>query len=279
MSDQNTNKRNLALIAGILAIGLVAASIAGGGTLRATAQQNSDDPIPVDVGCETGAESCEVATVSTPGTATVNVKPDKVSVTVGVETDGETAAEAAATNAELMEQVLAALRALGISDEQIATSNYSVFPTYESRPAAEACIMIYPTPPECLPKNEIVGYKATNSVTVTVDADFDAGNIIDSAIEAGANNVNGAYFFVSQERQHEIRDSLIGEAIANARSRADKAAEAVGMQVVAVKSISLNDVYFPVFYRELAAHGDSSTSILPGQREVTMIVQVVFTMS
>lgn len=277
MSDQNMNKRNLALIAGILAIGLVAASIAGGGAFSAAAQQNSDEPIPVDLGCETGAESCEVATVSTPGTATVNVEPDKVSVTIGVETEGETASEAAAANADLMEKVLAALRELGVKDEEMATSSYNVFPIYNTT-APEFCIMIYPTPPECLPKNEIVGYKATNSVTVTVDADFDAGSVIDAAVEAGATNVNGAYFFVSQEKQQEVRDSLIGDAIANARSRADKAAEAVDMQVTGVKSISLNDVYFPVFYRELAADGAGSTPILPGQQQITMTVQVVFNM-
>lgn len=277
MSDQNMKKRNLALIAGILAIGLVAASIIGGGALSAAAQQNPDEPIPVDLGCETGAESCEVATVSTPGTATTSTQPDKVSVTIGVETQGETASEAAAANADLMEKVLAALRELGVKDEEMSTSSYNVFPIYNTT-APEACIMIYPPPPECVPKNEIVGYKASNSVTVTVDADFDAGSVIDTAIEAGATNVNGAYFFVSQEKQQEIRDSLIGEAIANAKSRADKAAEAVGMEVIGVKSISLNDVHFPVFYRELAADAAGGTPTLPGQQEVTMTVQVVYNM-
>ncbi len=258
------NKHNLALIAGILAIGLVAATIVGGQSMTAAAQQQE--------------QNIEHPTVSTNGSASADVQPDKVSVTVGVETSGETAAEAAAANAELMEKVLAALRALGIADEQIATSSYNVFPIYESRAAAEVCIMIYPPPPECVPKSEIVGYKATNSVTVTVDASFDAGSVIDAAVEAGATNVSGAYFFVSQEKQQEIRDSLIGEAIANARSRADKAAEAVDMEVIGVKSISLNDVYFPVFYRELVADGAIGTPILPGQQQVTMTVQAVFTM-
>lgn len=265
MSDQNMNKRNLALIAGILAIGLVAASIIGGQSMTAAAQQQENQ------------NGIEHPTVSTNGSASVKVQPGKVSVTIGIETDGETAAEAAAANAELMDKILAALRELGIADEQMATSNYSVFPIYESR-AAEVCIQIYPPPPECLPKNEIVGYKATNSVTVTVDADFDAGKVIDAAVEAGANNVSGAYFFVSDERQQEIRDSLISQAIANARSRADKAAEAVEMEIIGVKSISLNDVHFPVFHRELAADTAGATPILPGEQQVTMNVQAVYTM-
>jgi uncharacterized protein len=287
MSDQKTtNRRMYALIAGILAISMVAASIVGGQMLSAQAQ-NSDDPMPVDLECETGAEVCEQqiedvvhSVVSTSGTATVKVTPDKVSVTVGVETRGETAEEAAAANAELMNKVIAALKDLGIADDQISTNWYSVYPVYEWK--SPPCIEIYPQPPECAPKNEISGYAASNSVTVTLDASENVSEVIDAAVEAGATNVNGAYFFVSNARQEEIRESLIADAIANARSRADKAADAVNMDITGVKSINLNDVYFPVFYKDFAASsegGASSTPILPGQQEISQTVQVTFVMS
>ena len=275
MSYPTGNKKVLGLIAGILAMGLVAASIAGGQALSAAAQQNAEEPIPVDLGCPTGAEVCEEAEVSTSGTATVSVNPDKVSVTIGVETRGETAKEAAEANAELINKVIAALKGLGIADDQISTSWYSVNPVYEWR--SPPCIEIYPQPPECAPKSEITGYSASNSVTVTLDADEDAGKVIDEAVAAGATNVNGAYFFVSAERQEEVRNSLIEEAIANARGRADKAAAAVEMQVTGVKSISLNDVSFPVFYKDFAE--GASTPVLPGQQEVSMTVQATFVMS
>ena len=75
MSDENTNKRTLALVASLLAMGMVAASIAGGHMLSAQAQI-STDPKPVDLGCPTGAEVCEQqindtvqSVVSTSGTA------------------------------------------------------------------------------------------------------------------------------------------------------------------------------------------------------------------
>ncbi|MGI0025773.1 MAG: SIMPL domain-containing protein [Nitrososphaera sp.] len=285
MSEQKTtNKRTLALVAGILAIGMVGASIAGGQLLSASAQQNPSDPMPVDIGCPTGAEVCEDiedtvhSVVSTSGTATVKVDPDKVTITVGVDTQGMTAEEAATKNAELMAKVIAALKELGVTDDQISTSWYNVFPIYDYR--SPPCIEIYPQPPDCAPKSEITGYRASNSLSVTLDADKDVGKVIDGAVKAGANNVNGVYFFVSEERQQQIRDGLIKEAIDNARSRADKAAEAVNMDITGVKSINLNDVYFPVFYKDVALESTgSSTPILPGQQQVTMTVQVTFLMS
>lgn len=280
MSNTNIgNKRTLGLIAGILAMGLVAASIAGGQALSAAAQQNPTDPMPVDLGCPTGAEVCEETIVSTSGTSTVKVNPDKVSVTIGVETRGQSAEEAAASNAEAMEKVLQSLRDLGIADNQIRTNWHSVYPVYEWK--SPPCIEIYPQPPECAPKSEITGFAASNSVTVTLDADEDVGKVIDGAVAAGATNVNGAYFFVSNERQEEIRNSLIEAAIDNARSRADKAAAAVEMEITGVKSINLNDVSFPVFYRDFAqstAEG-GSTPILPGPQEISQTVQVTFLMS
>jgi uncharacterized protein YggE len=177
-----------------------------------------------------------------------------------------------------MDKVIAALKALGITDDQISTNWYSVYPTYEYR--SPPCIEIYPQPPDCAPKNEITGYRASNSLSVTLDADADVGKVIDSAVAAGANNVSGAYFFVSDERQQEIRDSLIEKAITNARSRADKAADAVSMDISGVKSINLNDVFFPVFYKDFAAEANgASTPILPGQQQISMTVQVTFFMS
>ncbi|MEW6603860.1 MAG: SIMPL domain-containing protein [Thermoproteota archaeon] len=259
----------MVLLAGILAAGLLGAAFATQVQSVAAQTQNGGD--------EDNAHWS--STVTTSGTATTTVDPDKFSVTVGVETNGTTAEEAASANADLIAQVIAALRDLGIAEEDIATSSYNVYPVYEYKAAAEACIMIYPPPPECQPRQEITGYKASSSVTVTLDADgqIDAGEVIDAAVEGGANTVSGAYYFLSAELQQQVRDELIADAIANARHRADIAAEAVEMEVSGVKSINLNDVYFPVFYREAAASNSmSSTQILPGQQEVSMSVSVTY---
>jgi uncharacterized protein YggE len=289
----NKNSAKFALLAGMLAFGLLASGLIGSQMSSAQAQ-NSDDPMPVDIGCPTGAEVCEDndnatsaasndATVATSGTATTKVQPDKFSVTVGVETNGTTAAEAASLNANLTGKIIAALEELGIQENQISTSSYSISPVYEQIAPTEPCIKIYPPPPECQPKQNIVGYVASSSLTVTLDTngDVDAGEVIDTSIEAGANTVNGVFFFVSQEMQEQVRDSLIQDAIANARHRADIAANAVGLEVSGVKSISLNDVAFPVFARGVEAQttaSDIGTPVLPGEQEVTMTVSVVYDM-
>jgi uncharacterized protein YggE len=177
--------------------------------------------------------------------------------------------------------VIAALRGLGIAEADISTSNYNVYPVYGHKDPVNVCRVMegFPIPPECYVDGEVIGYKASNSVTVTQDVDgqVDAGEVIDTSIAAGANTVHGVFFFISQEAQQEIRDGLIRESIANARQRAEIAADAVGMEITGVLSINLNDVYFPVFSRGADATLES-TPILPGEQEVTNTVSVVYTM-
>jgi uncharacterized protein len=292
------SKRNtkFAIVAGILALGILATVLTGGQMLNAVAQTtgynvtNGTDngmsdklyPVPPYYHGNFGGAS----TVSTSGTGTTKVNPDKFSVTVGVETNGTTAEEAASMNADLMAKVVAALKGLGIKEDQISTSNYNVYPVYSQKEPVNVCRVMegYPIPPECYISQDITGYKASNSVTVTLDAqgDIDAGKVIDTSINAGANNVNGVYFFISSEKQQEIRDSLIKDAIANARHRADVAASAVGMQISGVQSVNLNDVYFPIYYGKSDAGLMSSgapTPILPGEQEISTSVSVVFYMN
>jgi len=294
-SRQLYNKSKVLTTIAVLAIGIFAATLIASQVLSsASAQSNDDDN-------NTGN-----STVSTSGTATTKVDPDKVSVTVGVETDGATASEATAKNADQMDKVIAALKGLNITEEQLSTSYFSVYPVYDY--LYPPCIMqegggmmtegnasssdansgsstirpyIYPMPPECQQKSVITGYKASNSLTVTLAGNANVGEVIDAAVQAGANTVSGAYFYASQELQESVREDLIVKAIANAESRANSAAKAAGMEVTGVKSINLNDVYFPMFERGFASSdagiaGSPPTPILPGQQEITMNVQVTY---
>ena len=246
---------------------------------------------------EDADESLEnLSTLSVTSTSTIEVRPDRLSVSVGVETNGTTAQEAVSQNANLTVQVLTALRGLGITEDRIETSSYSVSPIYEYIPPAEQCIQIYPPPPECETRQDIIGYRATNTVTVTLDVPFfrlateavpdvNAGQVIDTAVGAGANRVDSVTFFISPDRQEEIRGTLIGEAITNARQRANIAAEALQMTITGVSSAEINPIDFPIYtvsLREATSAGEAvdavsaPTQILPGQQEVSTTVNVVF---
>jgi uncharacterized protein len=238
-----------------------------------------------------------LSTLSVSSTATTEVRPDQLSVIVGVETNGTTAQEAVSQNANLTSQVIAAVRGLGIDENRIETSSYSVLPIYQYIQPPQPCIEIYPPPPGCETRQEIIGYRATNTVTVTLDVPFfrmatqpapdvNAGQVIDATVTAGANRVEGIVFFISPDRQQEIRDTLIGDAIANARQRANIAAEALEMTVSGVESATINPLDFPVFSVDLqessAAAADSvsaPTQILPGEQEVSTTVSVIFYIS
>ena len=287
------NVKKLAFFVGLLAAGLLTAAALFAGTqmLNAHAQTSSEiDTLGQNNSLvQAPSLSANLSTVSTSGTATTQVTPDMFSVIVGVETNGTTAQEAVSRNANLTGQVITALSVLGISENQIGTSTYSVLPIYEYRPPLQPCPEIYPPPPGCEPRQEIIGYSASNSVTVTLNlnAGVDAGQIIDASVQAGANNVNGLYFFVSPDRQQEIRDSLFRDAIASARQRANIAAEALGMTVSQVQSVDLREVFFPIFRgleevstaEAVADTVSVPTPILPGEQEVSTTVSIVFYMS
>lgn len=228
-------------------------------------------------------------TISTSGTASTKVKPDQLLISAGVETNGTTAQQAVASSSNATAAVIAAIKGLGVADNQIGTSSYSLIPVYEPLKGTgntTTCAQVYPPPPECRPTSQnIIGYRAINTVSVTLDVDgqISGGSVIDAAVKAGANNINGVSFFLSQNKQQQVRDSLIQDAIANARHRADTAAGALGVQVSGVNSVVLSDVPFPVIFRsfESASVGGAAvpTPILPGEQEVTMMVNITFTLS
>ena len=285
------NIEKIAFLTGLLTVGVLTATalFEGSHTLNAHAQiSNESSPLGQNnTFVQVRSLFANLSTVSTPGSATTKVTPDMFSVIVGVETNGTTAQEAVSRNANLTARVIEALRGLGINENQIGTSSYAMSPIYQSRQSMQPpCIESYPPPPECQPKQKIIGYSASNSVSVLlpVNAGVNAGQVIDASVQAGANHVDGLYFFISPNRQQEIRDSLIRDAIANARHRADIAAEALGKRVSEVKSVDLNEVIFPVFRvgpEEVSTAGATTsvpvpTQILPGEQEVSTTVSIVF---
>jgi uncharacterized protein YggE len=298
-TDDNTKRSNskrqrLAIVAGALVIGLFAAVLAGSQALGPVAAQQSagaaqtqsstnETTVPTYYHSKYGMQP---GTISTSGMAATKVDPDKFSITVGVETNGTTASNAASSNAILMNQVVTSLKALGIKEDQIATTNFNVYPVYVYGQPSKYCPQIYPQPPYCQPNQVITGYRASNSVTITLDTNgpVDASKVIDTSVGAGANNIFGVSFFVSQGKQEAIKDGLTQQAIANARHHADIAADALGVRVSGIQSVNLNDIYFPIYAKtfnagEVPTIADMSTPIQAGQQDISTTVSIIFYLS
>lgn len=227
------------------------------------------------------AKSIERIELSVTGNATQMIKPDRASVSVMVEVQEKTVGEAAKRNAEIMNRVIEAIKATGIREEQISTNYYTIYPVYEYRSKAEACITIYPPPPECL-EQVLVGYKAVNNITINIELDKaqDIGKVIDAAVSAGANQVYGVSFFISQESLNAARASLLDKAAKDARSKAESVAKALNLNVVGVKSVNIIDGYYPgpMYYSPVRIDAAQETTpiIPPSEQSVSASVQVVF---
>ena len=150
-------------------------------------------------------------TVSATGIATISVDPDLLNINFGVETEAKTAKEAMSANAEAMAQVVAAIKKLGITDEELSTSGFNIYPVY--RDISDPITGIYV-------KSELSGYRVSNILTVKTTKLTLASSILDMAVEAGANRVDGVYFTLSPHTQLTVQNDLIEKAVLSAKVKA-----------------------------------------------------------
>lgn len=199
-------------------------------------------------------------TVTVSGTATVRSAPDQALVSLGVQTQANTAQGALQQNADRMTKVLAALAGLGITEDDLATSNVSLWPTYGNT------------------GTDITGYQASNQVDVTVHDITKAGEVIDAGVDAGANLTNGISFTLSDD--NPALDRALADAVRDARGKAEIMASAgnasLGQVVMMVESSA--PTYPPVYYgRDMAvAEGGASTPIEPPTLESQVSVSVTW---
>ena len=171
--------------------------------------------------------------------------PDVALFSAGVVTQARTATEALADNSRRMEAVIAALKRAGIPDRDIQTSAISLQPRH-SDPEREAQMRARTGQPYVPPTEpaRIIGYEARNTVQVRVRRLTQMGRIIDTLIQAGANQVEGPSFTLDEPRQ--ALDEARTEAIAVGRQRAELYAQATGMRVARLLSVTESGGHYPV---------------------------------
>ena len=212
-------------------------------------------------------------TISVTGTATTEVSPDLLNVRFGVETQEKTAKEALEKNSSLMNAVVDSLKQAGISESEIGTSNFNIYPVYD----------YYNEPLTNRNTQELIGYRVSNIISVeTKNLDL-AAAIIDSGVSAGANRVDSVFFTLSPQKHQEIKDYLISKAVQNAKSKAQKALSPLDHSIIGVKAVSLYEFAMP--YPQPMYRGDfavaeaaiaAPTPVFTSDQDVSTTANVVF---
>jgi uncharacterized protein YggE len=190
------------------------------------------------------------------GAGTVRARPDRADFSFGVETQGETAAEALEANSAAAREVIAAVAAAGVGAGDSGTQQVSVFPRYSENGGT------------------IVGFTATNSVSATVRDVASAGAIVEAAVRAGSNQVHGPTFSISN-RDEPYRAAL-EEAYADARSKAEALAEVTGVTLGRVLNVVEGGSFAP--YPAFRVAAEAGVPIEPGLQDVHASLTVTFAM-
>ncbi len=207
------------------------------------------------------------STISSSGTATIEVLPDFVSVYFSIDTKGTTADEASDKNSEIVNKMKTALLLAGINEDEIKTQNFNVYPNYDYSSSGQ----------------RINGYSASHSLKVEIDVGEKdkVGNVIDAGIGAGAG-VSYINFELNDANQNKYKVEAIKLATEDARLKAEALAVGSGSSLGSLVSVSSNEWgYVPWLAASEAAVGgksgaDVATSITPSEQEISASVTAVF---
>jgi len=207
----------------------------------------------------------QVPQIVTTSRGDVDLKPDRAKVQFSVETRASTAAAAAADNSRRQRAVLDTLQKLGITANQMQTSNLQVTPE-----------MVYPG--QGLPP-KVSGYVARNSVRVDVIKLEQTGTLIDAGLAKGSTGIGGLNFYSS--KAVEAHREALGRAVTAARLDAEAMAKAAGLQLgdlLEITAYPSNEMpmmdYAVARSMKAMASPAPETSVNPGELKITETVMV-----
>ena len=197
-------------------------------------------------------------------TGEVTRVPDIAVISAGVVTRSTTATGALEENAARMERVREAIRRAGIADRDIQTSNISLNPEYRYQENQ---------PPQ------LVGYTASNSLSIRFRDIRATGRILDALVAQGANQINGPTLTI--DKPEEALDEARTQALSKGRARAELYARALGMRVVRLLSVSESGGYavpppMPMMAEARMAARGAATDIEPGEQKVQITLAMTF---
>lgn len=201
------------------------------------------------------------AQITVTGEGVVDGIPDIATLSLGVTTMGETAAAAMASNTEALTAVMARLKAAGIADRDMQTTNLSINPNWTGYDNGA--------------RQRIDGYTASNQLTVRIRELEGLGAVLDAAIQDGANTLNGLSFGLSEPRP--AMDAARKAAVEDARARATLLVEAAGASLGPIVSITEGGGYMPPqpMFRQ-SADSAGAVPVAAGEVATTASVTIVF---
>ena len=203
--------------------------------------------------------------ISVKGSATTSVDPDIFTVKLGVRTQDENAGMALSLNSQTMERIIEAVMDAGIDKDELSTSSLKLYPVYGD----------YDYGHNAAP---LVGFRAENIILVETTKLDSATSIIDRASEAGANRIEKLDFTLSSELRKKTLNSLLQDAVLDAKNRANEALKPLNKSVSDVKTVDLSPPRFGSSLEYgVKLSAPSSTPILSSSEDVTVSVEVIFT--
>lgn len=194
------------------------------------------------------------------GHGEIKVSPDRATIQIAVQTRAATASDAAAQNAAKQQAVLSALKSLGLTNDQLSTINYQVYPEQRYEQGKDPVIS---------------GYNVTNTIVADIRRLDQVGKVIDAALSHGANLISSLQFYSSNTQA--ARRTAIGSAIEMARADADAAARAAGGSLGPLLEVNVLAVSpprpQPMMLARAAGVAQSDTPINPGDE--TLGVDVI----
>ncbi|MDI9498874.1 MAG: SIMPL domain-containing protein [Bacillota bacterium] len=203
-------------------------------------------------------------TITVSGSGQAEIKPDQAVIDVGVSTLNLEAGKASEENATTMQAVIDAVKGAGIPEDAIRTSNYQISSEYN----------YYGDEPT------FKGYRVINQISITL-SDIDlVAQVLDAAVDAGANKVDGIYFGVTNQNEiyKQALDAAVQDATAKAQTLAASSGIAASLRPKTVVEVSYSP--WPMATSETMAAAareyDASTPIMASGMTVTATVNVTF---
>jgi len=206
-----------------------------------------------------GQAKAEERVITVTGQGEVQAAPDTVDVMMGVEHQESTARQAMERVSRAMQALLDALRRESVPERSIRTATIRLEPVYQQ-----------PEPGRGQPR--LIGYRASNTVTVTLSDVRRAGPVLDAGLAAGANQVLGIVFRLADELPSRL--AALKAATEQARAKARTLAESFGVPLGRLEGVSesAGAVPMPHFEALAARAGDVGVPVQPGEITVRAMV-------